>query len=360
MGGRVGLKGSDGRDILQKAQRLGAKPEAPERALRALQGLVPLAEGIELFTCPFEMGEDVARRCGFRPIVIGTITRGRTTARDTRKAAHKMMSLEIDLLLFAGGDGTARDICGVLGDRIPALGIPTGVKMHSAVYATSPRNAGELARLYLDETDPGIRLAEAEVMDIDEASFRENRLSASLYGYLNVPYKKRLLQCPKAGGCAGEQEALDAIATDVISGMERDCVYVIGTGTTTRAVMDKLGLPNTLLGVDALCNRALLGSDLNESQILALIRGRRAKIVVGIIGRQGYVFGRGNQQLSGRVIRECGKDNILVVGTMEKILTLGGEPLLVDTGEADVDEMLRGYARVTIGLGESLMLRVEA
>ena len=271
-----------------------------------------------------------------------------------------MEGLGIDLLLFAGGDGTARDIFTSVGDRIPALGIPTGVKMHSAVYATSPRNAGELARLFLDEKSHNIRLTEGEIMDIDEASFRKNRLSARLYGYLKIPFKKRLVQCPKAGGCAGEQEALDAIATDVINHMAEDCLYIIGTGTTTRAVMEKLDLPNTLLGVDALYNGQLAGIDLNESRLLEMIRGRKARIVVSIIGRQGYIFGRGNQQISARVIKKVGSKNIMVIATMEKILTLGGDPLLVDTGQIEVDHMLTGYAKVITGLGEMTMLKVES
>ena len=306
------------------------------------------------------MGEEEALTCGLAPKVIGALRKAPTTAEDTRQAAKDMETLEIDLLLFAGGDGTARDIFAAVENRVPALGIPTGVKMHSAVYATSPRNAGELAKLYLDEKTPGILLTEGEVMDIDEVSFRKNRLSARLYGYLKIPFKKRLIQCPKAGGCAGEQEALDAVATDVINHMEEDCLYIIGTGTTTRAVMEKLDLPNTLLGVDALYNRQLAGTDLNESQLLDMMEGKKARIVVSIIGRQGYIFGRGNQQISARVIEKVGRENIIVIATMEKILTLGGDPLLVDTGEIEIDHRLTGYTQVVTGLGEKTVLKVEA
>jgi len=360
MGGRVGLKGSDGREILEKARALGAKPEAPSRAVHALEGIVPIREQIEIITCPHDMGEEETLAGGLAPKVIGTVTKGETTAEDTQRAAKDMEALGIDLLLFAGGDGTARDIFTAVGDRVPALGIPTGVKMHSAVYATSPRNAGELARLYLDEKSLDIRLTEGEVMDIDEASFRENRLSARLYGYLKIPFKKRLIQCPKAGGCAGEQESLDAVAADVINHMEENCLYIIGTGTTTRTVMEKLHIPNTLLGVDALYNRQLAGTDLNESQLLEMIEGKKARIVVSIIGRQGYIFGRGNQQISARVIEKVGRESIIVIATMEKILTLGGDPLLVDTGDITVDRMLTGYAKVITGLGETTILKVES
>jgi predicted polyphosphate/ATP-dependent NAD kinase len=360
MGGRVGLKGSDGEEILKKARELGAKPEAPRRTVDALKSLIRSKENIELITYPYEMGEDESKECGLTPTVIGSIKRGETTSEDTKNAAQELLGREVDLLLFAGGDGTARDIFNVIGDKIPALGIPSGVKIHSAVFATSPRNAGELAGFYLGNESSDIPLLESEVMDIDEQSYRENRLSARLYGYLRIPYKKRMIQSAKAGGCAGEQEFIDAIAYDVINNMEDECLYIIGTGTTTRAIMEKLGLRNTLLGVDVVYNKKLIGLDLNESQLLEMIEGKKAKIVVGVIGRQGYLFGRGNQQISAEVIKKVGKKNIIVIATMEKILTLRGNPLLVDTGNAEIDGMLTGYLKVTSGLGERMVLKVES
>jgi len=358
IGGRVGLKGSDGPEILERAKDLGARPEAPARTIVALERIAPYRDEMEIVTYPHEMGEDELRACDLEPLVIGEIERGRTTAEDTKRAAKEMMELGVDLILFAGGDGTARDICSAIGTEIPALGIPCGVKIHSAVYATSPRNAGELAAEYIRGKTGTVRLREAEVMDIDEESFRSNRLSARLYGTLKIPFERRMVQSPKAGGCAGEREQLEEIAVDVINNLEQDCIYIIGTGTTTRTVMDKLGLESTLLGVDAVCNREVVGLDLNESQILDIIEGRRAKILVGIIGNQGYIFGRGNQQISPRVIKKVGKENIIVIGTMEKIASLEGAPLLVDTGDVEVDKMLSGYMQVITGLRERVVLKV--
>jgi len=360
MGGRVGLKGSDGQKILDQAKKLGAQPESPKRAVLALKRLVSVEQDMELITCPHDMGENEALECDLTPTVLGGRKKGPTSDKDTKKAASEMLHQGVDLLLFAGGDGTARDIYSVIGDKLPALGIPSGVKIHSAVYALSPGKAGELAALYLSGTSPEVCLTEAEVMDIDEQSFRENRLSARLFGYLRVPFMKRMLQGPKAGGCAGEQVALNAIAADVIDNMETDCLYIVGTGTTTRAVMDHLGLDNTLLGVDAVYNKTLTGSDLNEAHLLEMLEGRKAKIVVGVIGNQGYIFGRGNQQISAEVINRVGKDNILVLATIEKITTLKGAPLFVDTGDEKLDRDLSGYMQVITGLGERVMLRVES
>jgi len=359
MGGRVGLKGSDGREILERAMELGAEPEAPKRAVCALRNIVHLKERIELITYPHEMGEDESSECGFVPTVTGSIKSGYTTSEDTKKAAKRMAQAKVDLLLFAGGDGTARDICSVIGCRIPVLGIPAGVKIHSAVFATNPRNAGELAAMYLGDESLRTQFREAEVMDIDEVAFRSDRLSAQLYGYLKIPYKKGVVQCAKAGSRAGEEASVRAIACDVINNMEKDWIYIIGPGTTTRSIMVGLGLRNALLGVDAVCNREILGLDLNESQLLNIIEGRRVKIIVGVIGGQGYIFGRGNQQISPRLIKKIGKKNIIILATMDKIVSLREKSLLVDTGDVEVDRMLAGYVQVVSGLRKRIMLKIK-
>jgi predicted polyphosphate/ATP-dependent NAD kinase len=138
IGGRVGLKGSDGAEIQQMALRLGAVPQAQVRAAAALEVLTPWQDALELVTPPGLMGEDLARSCGFAPQVIGLLPPGPTSAADTRRFAQAMSNQPVDLLLFAGGDGTARDICAVVGESHPVLGIPAGVKIHSAVFATRP------------------------------------------------------------------------------------------------------------------------------------------------------------------------------------------------------------------------------
>jgi predicted polyphosphate/ATP-dependent NAD kinase len=360
MGGKVGLKGTDGHKILERAIRLGARQISPKRTMDALNRLVRHREELALFTYPGDMGENECRQCGIFPLVMGKIEKGKTSGKDTQKAAKDMLKQGVDLLLFAGGDGTARDVYVAIGNRLPALGIPAGVKIHSAVYGISPAKTGELAALYVRGNSSEVCLLDAEVMDIDEESFRENRVSARLFGYLKIPFAKKMVQCAKAGDCAGEQQALGAIAADVINNMERDCLYIVGTGTTTRAIMEQLGLKNTLLGVDAVLNKELVGSDLNETELLPLLEGGKAKIFVGVIGRQGYIFGRGNQQISPKIIRRVGRENVVVLATMDKIASLGGAPLLVDTGDEKLDQHLSGYMQVISGLGERIMLRIDA
>ena len=356
MGGRVGLKGSDGTDILRKARELGAVPESPWRATECLRVVSRIKDEIQLITYPREMGEDEALECGFSPTVVGSIMSGETTPKNTHEAAQEMVDLGVDLILFAGGDGTARDIHDAVGQTVPAVGIPAGVKIHSAVYALTPRHAGEVAVLFLGGRL--LRVRDAEVMDIDEEAFRQGRVSARLYGYLRVPEERRHVQSVKSGGVHGEAQVLAGIATEVIQSMAEDCLYIVGPGTTTRAIVEELELDNTLLGVDVLLNRRLVAGDANEGELLALIGERKAKILVTVIGGQGYIFGRGNQQLSPRVIRKVGVDNIIVVASKEKLGSLAGRPLLVDTGDEDLDQTLGGYVRITTGFRDYVMYKV--
>ena len=383
VGGRVGLKGSDGVEIVRRALELGAPRDAPRRAELALARLAPLHDRLKIVTWPGEMGEDEARAAGFEPDVLSSFSgrptfvacetarrAGRrprlsgddfvmTSAADTREAAGALLDAGVDLILFAGGDGTARDICAVVGDRVPVIGVPAGVKIHSAVYATTPAAAGDLAGLLLHSTSVAVRLREGEVMDIDEAAFREGRVSAQLYGYMVVPYARGLTQSAKAGGVAGEEHALNDVATEVIRGMRPGALYILGPGTTTRTIMSRLGLRKTLLGVDVICDGALAGSDLGERDLLSLLEAHaEAHIVVTVIGGQGHVFGRGNQQISPAVIRRVGPPRIIIVATRAKLLSLEGRPLLVDTGDQELDGELGGYAKVVTGLAERTMYKV--
>ncbi len=356
IGGSVGLKGSDGEEIQRRALELGAVPHAGDRAAQALVHLKSVPE-LEIITYPAEMGEDASVKAGFSPTVIGTITPGHTTAEDTRRAAREMEQLGVDLLLFAGGDGTARDIYEAVGTDLPVLGIPAGVKIHSAVFATNPASAGELAALYLQGKVTALR--EEEVMDIDEDAVRRGIVSARLYGYLKVPYRQSFVQSSKVESI-GEEAAKAALAEDIVERMENGCMYIIGPGTTTRAITDALGLPKTLIGVDVVLDRKLIAGDANEAKLLALLQGHDGcvKIIVTPIGGQGYIFGRGNQQISPEIIRRVGRDNIIVVSTPGKLHALGHRPLLVDTGDPEVDEMLSGYMTVVTGYNERAVRKV--
>jgi len=228
--------------------------------------------------------------------------------------------------------------------------------MHSAVYAINARAAGKLAAMYLQGTVTSVR--EGEVMDIDEDAFRQGRASAQLYGYLRVPAEEAFVQSAKAGRRESDNAAVESIAYAILDEMEPNCLYILGPGTTMRGIKAKISSENTLLGVDVALNKQFIARDANEAELLGLIKGKKAKIIVTVIGGQGYIFGRGNQQISPRVIREVGRQNIIVVATKEKISSLRGKPLLVDTGDSVTDNMLVGYTKIVTGYSEQTVLKV--
>lgn len=356
IGGRLALKGSDSSELVAEARRQGAEAPAPERATLALESMRRSREAIELFTAAGEMGEDEARSLGYQPVVLGSVVHGETHAADTRLAAEAMAEREVDLLLFAGGDGTAVDILESSGSRIPALGIPAGVKMHSAVFALNPRRAGELALRFLRGESAEVR--EAEVMDMDEDALRENVVSPRLHGYLRVPAERFFVQSGKARSVVADSVAQEAIAHHLVDRVLAGGRCLLGPGTTTKAVTDLLGLEKTLMGVDVVHEGNLVARDADELTLLEIVRGGDVTIVVSPVGGQGFLFGRGNQQLSARVLREVGRENVVVASTESKLVALEGRPLLVDTGDDDVDAMLTGYTRIVTGYGREVVYRI--
>ena len=353
LGGRVGLKGSDGVETRRKALEMGAVPRSPARTVEALLELRELAEFM-IVTYPGQMGEDEVRDAGFEPEVIGA-TSGETSAEDTKRAASEMLEMDVDLIVFSGGDGTARDIYSVIGDRVPVLGIPTGVKIHSGVYAIDPRSAGLLLRRFIEDSSE-TRLA--EVMDIDEEAFRADVIQARLFGYMNVLFHGELIQVSKEGSGSSDETSIHGVANEVYDEMDPDVLYILGPGTSIRPIADRMGVEKTLLGVDVVQDGKMVIKDANESQLIDVIKGRKARLYVSVIGGQGFVFGRGNQQLSPDVIRAIGRENIMIVATPNKLATLRGRPLRVDTGDRGLDEELKGYFKLHTGYGRRTIYRV--
>ena len=237
------------------------------------------------------------------------------------------------------------------------VGIPAGVKIHSPVYAKNPKAAGLLALLWL--TGKVSMTQEEEVLDIDEEQYRKEQINTRLYGYLKVPKERSFTQNRKAPTPLSDAAAIDSIAYEAVRQMEPDTFYIIGAGTTTRGVMEILGLKNTLIGVDLVYNKKLVANDLGGSELLSVIKGKRTKLVVTITGGQGYLFGRGNQQLTPDVIREVGKENIIILATKTKLAALSGQPLLVDTYDEGLNHSLCGYYRVIAGCGETIVCKVS-
>jgi len=358
IGGRAGLKGSDGIEIQQKALAEGFISLAPERMTAALGRLSGMKEQIQILTYPQEMGENIAKSAGFSTTVLGHINSGKTTAEDTIAAAQAMQQASVDLILFAGGDGTARNICTTVEQNIPVLGIPCGVKMHSACYAINPQRAGDIAKTYLER--PARNTIDGEVMDIDEEAFRRGDVSARLYGYLKVPEAGALMQKMKSGSGYSQSNQLLGLGTLFVDRMENNVLYIIGPGSTTTYIMKELNLPYTLLGVDLVSNRQLIDSDVNEAQIWKTMQNyEKTVIIVTVIGGQGHLFGRGNQQLSPRIIRRTGRQNIWIIASKQKLAELNPAPFLVDTGDPELDQSLCGYIRIAQSSTQDVPYKIE-
>ena len=279
----------------------------------------------------------------------------RPEAKDTQESVKVLNQTTIDLLLFAGGDGTARDIFQVIREDLPVLGVPAGVKIHSGVYGITPKASGLVVKMLLE--GELVSLMHADVMDIDESAFRDGTVKAKRFGEMLVPAEPRYVQAVKMGGKESDELVLADIAADVIESME-DELYIMGSGSTVAAVMESLDLDNTLLGVDLILDEQLIESDLTAQDLLALTENRPTKLVITLIGGQGHIFGRGNQQLSPELIRRIGKENIIILATKTKLKALAGRPLIVDSGDPNLDSELSGYYQITTGYHDSVMYQV--
>lgn len=355
MGGAVGLKGTNG-DAYFEALKLDAEPVTPQRAEQFLSNIKSKGE-LLILSAPSVMGEKIVEKTGIEYRVVGLVEgKEKTSAEDTKRIVKEMMKKDVDLLVFVGGDGTSRDIYDVVGFDKPVLGVPSGVKMFGSVFAVNAKAAARVVDAFVGGN---AEIVEKEVLDIDEEAFRKSKLSVKLYGYLKVPTMKDLVQAGKepsrVGVSRGENKR--AIGKHVVENMAQDVLFLLGPGTTTRAITDELKVEKTLLGVDAVCDGELVGQDLNERGIMNLLsKYGKARIVVSPIGGQGFIFGRGNQEFSPEVIRAVGKQNLVLVATREKMDKL--RRLRVDTGDPEVDEMLNGYIRVVTGYNEEVMIKV--
>ncbi|MFE4949281.1 ATP-NAD kinase family protein [Leifsonia sp. NPDC056665] len=377
VGGPAGLAGSDGVAAQREALRRGGRPRAGERALEALRVLAAAHPGAEILTAAGALGADAVRAAGLIPRVAYTphhpakgtllslpgaksdndVPLGGTNGDDTARAAAALRAAGASLILFAGGDGTARDVARGLPAGSPVLGIPAGVKMYSGCFAVSPAAAGALAADWLRSP---LSTAEAEVLDLDEALLRAGRPDPRLFALVPVPVAAGRTQARKAATPAGAREAVRRAAAGAAGLMRPGVRYLLGPGGTTAELGRVLGLDTSPLGVDLVQDGRLLARDITEQQAYDAVAGRSAQAVVTVIGGHGFLLGRGNQQLSARVIAALGAAPLLVVATEQKLIDLAGRPLLVDTGDPALDLRLAGHVRVTTGPATASLYPVSA
>lgn len=360
MGGRVGLKGTDG--VLEQAIARGAKPVAPTKAREFLAKLqkLQLNKSIKILTCSAPMGKAEVDAAGLTAQMLPLSLGSETTSKDTKSAVRFLVKSKVDLIVFVGGDGTARDVLDSMRelDDVPVLGVPSGVKMYSGIFAASARDAAEVVQAFLERN---AQIIDFEIMDVDEAAVRQDYLSTNLYGFLKGPFVPMRVVGSKqvSRETLDEHENQTATARFVVENMDPKATYILGPGTTIKCITDLLGIEKTLLGIDIYRDKSVI-KDVNEQKILEEIRDWQSVwVVLSPIGRQGMLLGRGNQQISPEIIRRIGKEKIIVVATKSKIQGIEGNLLRVDTGDQEVDRMLKGYIRVVTDYREWRLMQVR-
>lgn len=350
MGGSVGLKGTDG-ETVKKAVAMGAKPTTPQKINETLSLIK--RKDLYFLVPPGKMGEDFIKKFDFKFEVVSHIGK-ETNASDTKRIAGEMLEKGIELLIFVGGDGTARDIFDAVGLTLPVVGVPSGVKMFSPLFALS---ANAAAKIIDNDTNQFI---EKEVLDINEDAFRAGRLEAKLYGFLKVPKNIELLQRKKEPSNLSkpEEQSKEEIANYLLENIEKNTLYILGPGTTLTALAEKLHIQKTLLGIDTVFNEQLVGSDLNEKGLLEIIKKYgKAKIILTPIGGNGFIFGRASKQFTPQVIKLIDRKDLIVVATEDKVSRL--ECLRVDTGDTKTDQELRGTIKVITGYKTETIIEVR-
>jgi len=362
MGGRVGLKGTDG--VIKKAVMLGAKPVAPKKAEEMLLEFCTISTNycdLEWITCGGDMGNNELEAVGIKnKKVIYSPSGKTTTADDTKNACKKLLEYPIDLLVLCGGDGTTRDIFNIIDRKIPLIGIPAGVKMHSGVFGINTLATAKMLHEFINER---LTIGDAEIMDLDEELYRKGIWKVRLFGVARGIVEPTYIQVGKT--CfesVSDDEVKDELAEHINDELEKhsDWLYLFCAGGTIDYIAKKLNIQHTLLGIDAIYQKQLVEKDVNEEQILMLLKKYpKTKILISPIGAQGFILGRGNLQLSPAVINKIGMDNIIVVATPSKIMHT---PILrVDTGDKKLDHLFgqQGYLMVVIGYRLSRVVKLQ-
>ena len=362
MGGKVGLKGTDG--VINQAIKLGAKPVAYIKANETINEFIlnnSKKDDIKWFSCKGKMGGEVLSNSGLRNIeIVYSPSKEKTSSDDTKNACKIFLEKNVDLILFCGGDGTARDVFNVVNNKIPILGIPSGVKMHSAVFGVNTVAAGKMLNEFVNKR---LTVGDAEIMDLDEEKYRKGEWNIKLFGIAKGIVEPTYIQVGKSTfESISDNEIKDELYEHILDEIEKEnnILFLFGSGGTIDFIAEKIRIKNTLLGIDAVYNKKTIGSDLNEQAILNLLKKyQKVKLILSPIGAQGFILGRGNLQLSPKVIKKIGIDNIIVISTPSK---LASTPVIrVDTGDKKLDEMFaeKEFIMVVIGYRLSRVVKIQ-
>ena len=357
LGGRLGLKGADGQAKL--ARSMGAEDRSGPRMKAMLEHFSSIHRAsfdeISWVTSEGRMGTDWLPESEIGSINTVHSSSGGTSAADTQDAVNALLGSEIDLLVYAGGDGTTRDVVAALetaeSSETPVIGVPTGVKMHSGCFAASPKAAAEALSSWLIGD---LLLASTEVLDLDEDLYRQGKWVVRLYAEAMTPSSPRWMQGSKQRvEVSGEEDTTEGLADHIREILVTDDRMIIwGSGGTLRKIGEMNGFEPTTLGIDATTGKEQVGTDLSESDLLELLSEHDGPttLLLSPMGGQGFLIGRGNLQLSPQVLRLIGIDNILGVVTPAKLLSV--RKLRIETGDSELDaefaamrymKVLQGY-----------------
>lgn len=350
VGGPKALRGSDG-PLAADAISKGATMLAADRAREAIRSLIDAyserqTDPPQVLVCGGPMGEDVLTDSGCEAFRVVYLPDSPTTPQDTVESARIMKEQGADLILFAGGDGTARDVVKGVGPEFPVLGIPAGVKMYTGIFLYRP---AQLGRAVMEMEINGLRTSQVNLLDFERQDKNEPSGLAK-FGTVTVP----LLDWVQTGKSesSSEEDELEGIGTYMREHLSADSYYVIGTGRTVKSILQGLGYDTPVLGVDLLQGDILKGRDLTDTELAGLLTGvdrNRIFFIVTPLGGNGFILGRGNQQISPLLLKGCPRENVIVVSTTSKVNKLGR--LRVDTGDNSLDERLRGLTEVITGYG---------
>lgn len=356
VGGPAAFKGSDDDTITRRAFAGLLPLTAPKRALTflgALKAEIPSECDLMVVTVDGPMGGEACvealvpwERANY------ACAHALTTREDTKGAALAIVSAGVDLLVFVGGDGTARDVCSVIGDTQVALGVPAGVKMHSGVYAINPQMAAVVVvEMMAAEL---VNVAKQEVRDIDEHAFRQGVVKSQFYGEMLVPQENRFVQQVKQGGFEVEELVLHDIAEHLAHYSAGNTLFIMGPGSTTLNIQKSWGVAGTLLGVDLICEGRLLATDIDAATLIERVAAHVGPVllVVTAIGGQGHVFGRGNQQITPLLLKRLGRESLRLVATRTKLKSFKQRPLVMDSGDAQLDQAWQGYVPIITGFDD--------
>ena len=367
LGGRLGLKGSDGQAELARSK--GAEDRSGPRLESMLRHFSRIhrdeSTEIEWLTSSGRMGTE------WLPdeLQIGTISEvhqssGNTSASDTQDAVAMLLDHGIDLLVYSGGDGTTRDIVSSLSDsespELPVIGVPSGVKMHSGCFASSPKAAAEVLSAWIHGD---LLVSSTEVLDLDEELYRKGKWVVRLYAEAFSPNSPRWMQGSKELIQTESEEDIIVGLSDHIeeSIAEEGRLVIWGSGGTLREIGGNIGFELTTLGIDATIGSEQVGTDLAESGIIELLESHDGPVTVLLspMGGQGFLIGRGNLQLSPAVLSAIGIEKILGVVTPAKLLSV--RALRIETGDESLDEEFasKRYMKVLQGYRTTRILPVS-